>query len=1031
MAAPQYTPGDRVRIVSARHRVGAVVGVPERRQGQFWYPVFFAPEQTDVFPEEDLERYSGSRDIKSLMEDGQFAGREALSRLVTQLKLSLDLGSQIYALSASKTSFFPYQFKPLLKFFESRNHRLLIADEVGLGKTIEAGLILTELRHRRPDLNRVLVVVPAHLRRKWQAEMRRRFDRHFNILDREDLREFLASYERDGTETRLWGIVSLQTLSRAAMMEAWEAVGPELDLVVFDEAGRLRNETTHAHRVARLLGESSDAMLLLTATPVQTGSNDLFNLLRLLDPQQFSRPDVFYQQLTVNASVLAAQSRLRRADLDNTEVLNRLREVERTPLAPRFLNNPLYPDVVQRLQSPSKLARRERIALQRDLESLTVFGHVLSRTRKQDVYEQQPERRARVWRCPDVSVAEAEFYNAVTDLCRSAYDSRQDGRGASLGIIQAQRQMASCMVAMIDYIKDRLFAADQVPLIELNDESDEDPDAPSIQPDWAALGDLNVWHGRLRAHDSKLQALHRVVCTLHREEPGAKIIIFTHFVRTARYLCRELQGRGIKAEALTGATPTNPVIPELDERLRLLARFKSDPAFGVLVATNVAEEGLDLQFAHCMVNYDLPWNPMRIEQRIGRIDRIGQKAKVLQIVNLSMPNTIEDRMLVLLFERLSIFEKSIGDLETVMGNVIDQLQDALFRPGLSASEEEHEIHRAADVIERNAQDARDFERSMTSLIGQDEFFADEVERAKRHHRYVTGEELLIYLGDYINEQHPDSKLRPDSKRAPVFELQFGDSLRQVVRAAAPQDDDNLIHFLARTGRGRCSITTSPNCAEDDPSVVLLTFYHPLIRAVHRHYVDHSQELHPACYVRLQSSELPEGRYAWLLYSSEIGGVQPQRDLELVALHLVSGDVLDDDRTETLLWLMVAHGTNIPEARRHLVVNRSLIDRAEEAFVSRLNARFRARRRLNEGLVANRLASLRETYERNRTLRQQRVREATDRGRRASYIKGLKTRIRTLDAAYRDKEADIERNREMSRSFNLRAGGVVEVVHDGD
>ena len=99
------------------------------------------------------------------------------------------------------------------------------------------------------------------------------------------------------------------------------------------------------------------------------------------------------------------------------------------------------------------------------------------------------------------------------------------------------------------------------------------------------------------------------------------------------------------------------------------------------MATNVAEEGLDLQFAHCMVNYDLPWNPMRIEQRIGRVDRIGQKSKIIQIINLSMPNTIEDRMLTLLFERLRIFELSIGDLETVMGDVIDELQGALFKPG--------------------------------------------------------------------------------------------------------------------------------------------------------------------------------------------------------------------------------------------------------------------------------------------------------------------------------------------------------------
>ena len=1028
MTESAYAPGEQVRIVSARHRVGVVIGEPERRQGQFWYPVFFGQSQTEIVPEEDLEGFSGMGDVRSLMTDGRFAGREALSRLVTQLKLSLDLGSQIYALAASKTHFFPYQFKPLLKFLDSRNHRLLIADEVGLGKTIEAGLILTELRHRRPDLNRVLVVVPAHLRRKWQEEMRRRFDRHFNILDSGNLREFLSIYEREGPGTQLWGIVSLQSLSRTPMLEAWEAIGPELDLVIFDEAGRLRNDTTHAHRMAKVIGESSDAMLLLTATPVQTKSEDLFNLLRLLDPQEFSRPEVFGNQLTANSHVLAAQSELRRTKVDTEQVVKRLRLVERGPLARRFLGNPLYADVLARLGAQAAQTRRGRTELQRDIEGLAVFGHVLSRTRKRDVHKEQPERRARVWPCQNVTPDEAEFYREVTRLCRDAYGRRSDGRGASFGIIQAQRQMASCMVAMTEYIQQRMTAADNNASESADADPDNDDGSPVIKPNWAALGDLDIWRRRLSASDSKLEALHDVVRTLDSEESGAKILVFTFFPRTAHYLCRRLHERGIAAEALTGDTPTNPLVPELDERSRLIARFKSDPSLQVLVATNVAEEGLDLQFSHCMVNYDLPWNPMRIEQRIGRIDRIGQESKVIQIVNLSMPNTIEDRMLTLLFERLRIFEQSIGDLETVMGNVIDKLQGALFEPGLSINEEEEEIIRAADAIERSTQDAVRLEKEAESLIGQDEFFTDEVERARRQRRYITSEELIVYLADYLKEQHSDCRLRPDPNRDAAFDLEIGDSLRQAVRAALPHGDPELIQFLARAGAGRCSFTTSPTLAEDDPRLTLLTFYHPLIRTVHRHYVEHLRELHPACYVRLRATDFPGGRYGWLLYSSEIGGAQPRRDLALVALHLQHEDSLDEDASERLLWLMVAQATTVPEARRHQEIDRKFIDRAEEVFVSRLNTQFSVRRRLNEGLVANRLASLRETYERNRQLREQRVREAKERRRQPAYIKGLETRIRTLDAGYQDKVSEIEATREMSRSYNLCAGGIVEIAH---
>jgi len=200
MAEPLFQPGEQVRVASARHRVGAVTGEIKRKQGQFWYPIFFGPGEIEVMPEEDLEPFSSERDIETMMLEGLFGGSEALSRLVTHLKLSLDLRSQVYALSASRTQFYPYQFKPLLKFLDSRNHRLLIADEVGLGKTIEAGLILTELRHRRPDLSRVLVVPPAHLRRKWQSEMQRRFGRAFQILDSSGIHEFLRA--SSGTDRR-------------------------------------------------------------------------------------------------------------------------------------------------------------------------------------------------------------------------------------------------------------------------------------------------------------------------------------------------------------------------------------------------------------------------------------------------------------------------------------------------------------------------------------------------------------------------------------------------------------------------------------------------------------------------------------------------------------------------------------------------------------------------------------------------------------------------------------------------------------
>jgi len=1032
LSDPHFKLGDQARVISARHRIGMVSGEAERRQGQFWYPVFFGAGQAEMMPEEDLELYTGASDIPTMLADGVFGGREALSRLVTQLKLLLDLRSQIYSLFASRTRFYGYQFKPLLKFLESANQRLLIADEVGLGKTIEAGLILTELRHRRPDLKRVLIVPPAHLRNQWQAEMRQRFDYRFRVLDSRGVREFLADYERERGETELWGIVSLQTLRGAQLAERWEEVGPHIDLIVFDEAGRLRNPKRRSHGVARLVTETADGVLLLTATPVQTGAEDLYNLLRLLDPESFARADVFDEQLRANRHVLAAVSMLRSADVPVAEVLECLREVESSSVARRFHDNPLYTELVGRLGAFGSPDRRERIELQRDVESLSLFGHLLSRTRKRDVHEEWPERRARVWRA-EPTLAEGHFYDEVTRICREAYLRADDRRGVSFGIIQPQRQMASCMVAMVQYIEDRLaeIEAQELEAIDIDtDDDDNGGEKPRARPNWEELGNLDEWRRKLQGDDSKFKGLVELLESLDRDEPGAKVIIFTFFKRTVWYLQRRLAEHGIEALDLTGDTPPNTENPELDERLRTINRFRDDPRYRVMIATEVADEGLNLQFAHCMVNYDLPWNPMRIEQRIGRVDRIGQDSDVIQIVNLSMADTIEDRILVQLFERIGIFRESIGDLESILGELMDDLQHDLFSGRLTPDEEARRISQTADVIERRAQESERLQDESKALIGQDEFFLDEIERARRNRRYLSGGELLLYLRDFLAEKHRACTLKALDDREGVYRLRITEALRNEINDALPPSDAAAVRFRTLSADGMVLLTTESGLAERDATLDLLNFYHPLIRAVNRHYDEHATELHPVSHVRLESADIRAGTYLWLLYATEITGVRPIRDLELVALDVDCGHAVDADTCEALLWRMVAEGQSVPENQRLGGIDKELIAGAENDLVARLNANFEGRRKANEALVANRLASLRETYERTRRIREESIQKARWNQRNESYIKGLETRLSNLEADYNRKVADINAAREMSRSYQLKGGGIVEVCDAG-
>jgi SNF2 family DNA or RNA helicase len=1010
-----------------------VITVPEPRftYGEWWYTVFFGPGRSGRHPENDLEVFSGSLDdVAGLVTGGLFGGRQALTKLLCHLRLSTALRSQIYSLRSSRTRFYAYQFKPVLKFLESRRGRLLIADEVGLGKTIETGLILTELRQRR-SLRRVLIVPPHHLVLKWRDEMRDRFGFQFTILDTRQALDFLREYDREQDETLLQGILSLQSLRGSRLLERWREVEPHLDLVVFDEAGRLRNEETKSHGAAELLGGNADAMLLLTATPVQTHDQDLFNLLYLLEPEEFPSYTVFVQRLEMNRHVLEAlQSLGRQAPLrDCTGILRR---VEQTAHATDLRDNPLYQDVLVRFGQPEPISRRVRIELQRDLNALNMLGHVLSRTRKREVQEFQPARRARVIR-GEPTAEEQRFYELVTQMCRRAYRRLGSTSFAAFATMMPQRQVASCMVAMVDSLLERGGHVSAAPgaIVEESDLTAEDfefdPEDEGVQTLTLSPSELQVWRVRLAEHDSKWTSLRAAL--LEHAEPGAKVIVYSYFKRTLSYLGERLRQEGIEAVTITGDVPSVPDDPERDERGRRLLAFRTDPRVRVLLATEVGDEGLDLQFCHTIVNYDLPWNPMRVEQRIGRVDRIGQRSRHVTIVSLSMPGTIEDRILARLYDRIGIFERSIGDLEPILGEEVKRLTAELFSGDLSPGEQERLIEQAADVVERRRQEQERWEAETSALIGHDEFFLDEIARARDRHRYVGGEELVIYLRDYLAANHRACTIEGGDLGG-IYRLRVDDGLREFVREAVPGADPGLRTFLARSARGEAVFTVDQDLAEEHRDLEFLTFYHPLIRAINRYYETHPAELHPVSYVRLHSTAVAAGTYAWLLYLIEITGARPLRDLELVGLSVDDGESLSPDDSELLLAELLVAAEWVPPSQRTARVDTTFVHQAEEIVAARLATWFAERERLNDALVGHCLASVEQNFKRTERMREEAIAQARARGRQERYLRGLETALRNLRAAHGVKVREIEAGRQLGRRFELRGAGIVEVRHHG-
>lgn len=1024
--------GTKVRVRTERTLVGITQGEPRNISGEYWYVVFFGPGNESRRPESNLELYEGGTDPDSLLLSGSWGEKETLSKIVSYTKLSTPLRNSIYAFHSSRTRFYPFQFKPLMKFLDSPKQRLLISDEVGLGKTIEAGLIIVEQRARQA-LQRILIVCPASLCGKWHEEMLRRFDEEFAVLDTRGFRNFLRELERKGESTRLRGICSLQTLRSRGMLEDLRAASPPLDLVIVDEAHHMRNSGTLTHQLGETLTDSADGMLMLTATPVHLGNINLFNLLKILDPEGMDDYAVFEQRIRANEHVISAQRMLgTELPCDLHSIERKLLEVETTPERSRFLANPIYHDVLRRLREYDGSRRDHVVELQRDMASINVLSHILTRTRKSEVHENRAVRTARV-----ISVTpapeEMDFYHLVTNYVTGKY-GEYSGTVGVLAAITVQRQLASCMPAMAEHYLDSVIPAGLGLDSEMSSEDVEDwledadengEEAGKVRRE---IRDL-VSSGRilrLEKVDSKFTELVGKLHSLEKEEPGRKVIIFSYFKRTLAYLARRLKAEGFSCLTLSGDVPSRPREPDKDERGRILREFRGNPEARILVSSEVGSEGLDFEFCHILFNYDLPWNPMVVEQRIGRLDRITQKSERIIIFNFSMPGTIEDRILHRLYERIRIFQDSIGDLEAILGEQIRNMTADLLRSRLTPAEQEARIDQVAEVIERQRQQIKDLEKQSGRFMGHDDFFSDEISRITRLKRYVTYQELEIFLREFLRVEYPACLLEPIDGGG-LFRLRVTDALEDFVRRSSEEGDLLLHQFLQRSTKGRVTVTFQSDLAAENPDVEFFAAHHPLIKAVKHYYDLHLEQLHPVARIRLEGAPV-NGQFLYRIYLVEMKGARRRKTLETAFAEVGTERVLDGDTSEILLSEMVTRGRTLPDfpaIEKEMI--RKLCMLAEEEFVSRLSAQEQELTRSNEALINNRLASLEASYRAREAKQLKRHQSAMEKQQSHRYIRMVEGGLRNMKNEYARKREEIEEGRSVGKSFRLVAAGFLEAT----
>jgi len=618
--------------------------------------------------------------------------------------------------------------------------------------------------------------------------------------------------------------------------------------------------------------------------------------------------------------------------------------------------------------------------------------------------------------------AERGFYRAVVEFVRARYRSEGKDTALLFGLMMPQRQLASCIPAMVEYYESQVGS---VPVTGGLDEEESDTEGE----DWDVAGAENDPAGRRQQlrelirkwyregqPDSKFEALRQSLEHLQVTQPGEPVVIFSYFKKTLEYLSRKLGALGYSNTVISGSfTPL-----ERDQRINNFRQGK----YQILLSSEVGSEGLDFQFCHILFNYDLPWNPMVVEQRIGRLDRFGQKAERILIFNLSAPGTIEDEILNRLYKRINLFESYIGDLEAILGGEITSLTKDLFDPDLSEEQRKEKIDQAGLLLEKRKLQFEEWERSSPQFIGHDEYYRQEVDRAQVLGRFIRAEDILVFVEDFLAHYDRRSELVEDGPG--IYRLDGSEKLVQFV--ISQPEDDRKAEFCRGLHQKSLRITFDSEIAERNKEITFVHVRHFFIRAIVDEYRRGENHFHPVARVRLSPSDvLQPGDYLYLLARATIRAARQQDALLPVVVNLRSLAVLDDDAAELCLGRMVSEGvdTDPPTLERDLV--QGAYSAAESAVAERFYARRESVERLNQAFVDARLASVRESYKLKIQRKKALLENARSKNHPASYIRMLEGGIRNLEAEQESQMAKIERLRSVTAEHVLMATGILRVL----
>ena len=639
----------------------------------------------------------------------------------------------------------PHQLHVLNRAMETNNIRYILADEVGLGKTIEAGMIIRELKSRGL-VSRILVVCPTGLVTQWASEMQEKFHEKFQVILPSDYDTIRRLTDNDDVYGQFDQVISpMDSIKPIEKHAGWSEekvekyneeriysiINSGWDLIIIDEAHRVAGSSGEVarYKLGNLLAQASPYLLLLSATPHNGKTEPFLRLIRLLDADAFPNAKSIVREQVAPFLIRTEK----REVIDNN-------------------GNLLFKNRITHLVT---ISWDERNNLQRELYEM-VSSYVAK------TYNKALRNRKKNMCLIFLLIIMQRMVTSSTAAIRQSLERR-------LNVLLEQR---TCVGNLREEDLDELNIEDGVEdaleaiSLDMELEIEELKQIISLAK-----------QAQFQNQDAKVEPLLNEIDAILSEDRTQKVIIFTEFVATQTYLQELLVNRGYTVTILNGGM-------SIDERNAAMQEFKTSTS--IFISTDAGGEGLNLQFANIIINYDLPWNPMKIEQRCGRVDRIGQQRDV-HIYNFIVGETVENRVREVLEEKLSVILKEMGvdKYSDVLDSEVAECDftDVYMRSIGHTSQVEKNLYPVEEEMKQqltNAQKYKDVireEKDLTKLVGTESNF--DVDSALRtmltYYECWQGHDprLIdrISIADEEITQHLKTELVQD-RTAPLMSIQI-------------------------------------------------------------------------------------------------------------------------------------------------------------------------------------------------------------------------------------------------------------------